>query len=177
MKWIQWVLLKIQSGHDSVHRRTDGQTDGQTDKVIPVYPPFNFVKAEGIIILFFVYTRKATHKVLAHLLYRSKSGFVCAQFVSCTGIILGMGSAIERRHYNVMSSLIGYTDIQTDCCSVYWLSIPPQYSDCLVDWRTVYRQDSNISRTKSQNSQDSRTVLRLSLPNPLKPDIKSRMKM
>ena len=45
MKWIRWVLLKIQSGHDSVHRRTDGQTD----KVIPVYPPFNFVEAEGII--------------------------------------------------------------------------------------------------------------------------------
>ena len=54
MKWIRWVLLKIQSGHDSVHRRTDGQTDGrtdgQTDKVIPVYPPFNFVEAGGIII-------------------------------------------------------------------------------------------------------------------------------
>ena len=49
MKWIRWVLLKIQSGHDSVHRRTDGQTDGrtdgQTDKVIPVYPPINFVEA------------------------------------------------------------------------------------------------------------------------------------
>ena len=44
MKWIQWVLLKIQSGHDSVHRRTDGQTD----KVILVYPPFNFVEAGGI---------------------------------------------------------------------------------------------------------------------------------
>ena len=44
MKWIRWVLLKIQSGHDSVHRRTDGQTD----KVIPVYPPFNFVDAGGI---------------------------------------------------------------------------------------------------------------------------------
>ena len=41
MKWIRWVFLKIQSGHDSVHRRTDGQTD----KVIPVYPPFNFVEA------------------------------------------------------------------------------------------------------------------------------------
>ena len=27
MKWIWWVLLKIQSGHDSVHRRTDGQGD------------------------------------------------------------------------------------------------------------------------------------------------------
>ena len=43
MKWIRWVLLKIQNGHDSVHRRTDGQTD----KVIPVYPPINFVEAGG----------------------------------------------------------------------------------------------------------------------------------
>ena len=30
MKWIRWVLLKIQSGHDSVHRRTDEQTDRRT---------------------------------------------------------------------------------------------------------------------------------------------------
>ena len=44
MKWIRWVLLKIQSRHDSIHR----WTDGQTDKVIPVYPPFNFVEAGGI---------------------------------------------------------------------------------------------------------------------------------
>ena len=44
MKSIRWVLLKIQSGHDSVHRRTDGQTD----KVKPVYPPFNFVEVGGI---------------------------------------------------------------------------------------------------------------------------------
>ena len=27
MKWLRWVLLKIQSGHDSVHRRTDRQGD------------------------------------------------------------------------------------------------------------------------------------------------------
>ena len=40
MKWIRWVLLKIQSGHDSVHIRTDGWTDGQTDKVKQVYSPF-----------------------------------------------------------------------------------------------------------------------------------------
>ena len=33
MKWNQWVLLKIQSGHDSVHRLTR-----QTDKMKPVYP-------------------------------------------------------------------------------------------------------------------------------------------
>ena len=40
-----------------------------------------------------------------------------------------------------------------------------------------YRQVSNIRRTESQHLKDSRTVLRLSLPNPLKPDVKLRMKM
>ena len=45
MKWIRRVLLKIQSGHDSVHRWTDGRRDGQGE---PVYPAFNFVEAEGI---------------------------------------------------------------------------------------------------------------------------------
>ena len=42
---------------------------------------------------------------------------------------------------------------------------------------STYRQVSNIRRTKSQHLKDSRTVLQLSLPNPLKPDVKSRMKM
>ena len=40
MKWIQWVLLKIQSGHDSAHRRTDRQMD----KVKPVYPLTTLLK-------------------------------------------------------------------------------------------------------------------------------------
>ena len=40
-----------------------------------------------------------------------------------------------------------------------------------------YRQVSNIRRTKPQHLKDSRTVLWLSLPNPLKPYVKSRMKM
>ena len=40
-----------------------------------------------------------------------------------------------------------------------------------------YRHVPNIRRTKSQHLKDSRIVLRLSLPNPLKPDVKSRMKM
>ena len=39
------------------------------------------------------------------------------------------------------------------------------------------RQVSNTRHTKSQHLKDYRTVLRLSLPNPLKPDVKSRMKM
>ena len=40
-----------------------------------------------------------------------------------------------------------------------------------------YCQVSNIRRTKYLHLKDSRAVLRLSLPNPLKPDVKSRMKM
>ena len=41
----------------------------------------------------------------------------------------------------------------------------------------THRQVANIRRTKSQHLKYSRTVLRLSLQNPLKPDVKSRMKM
>ena len=32
----------------STDGQTDGQTDGRTDKVKPLYPPFNFVEAGGI---------------------------------------------------------------------------------------------------------------------------------
>ena len=39
------------------------------------------------------------------------------------------------------------------------------------------RKMSNISCTKSQNLNDSRLDLKQSLPNPLKPCVKSRMKM
>ena len=41
MKWIWQVLLKIQSGHDSAHRRTDGQCETSI-------PPFNFIEARVI---------------------------------------------------------------------------------------------------------------------------------
>ena len=40
-----------------------------------------------------------------------------------------------------------------------------------------YRKVSNIRRTKYQNLNDSRLVLQLSVPNPLKPSVKSIMKM
>ena len=40
-----------------------------------------------------------------------------------------------------------------------------------------YRQSSNISLTISHNVSVSRLVLPLSLPNPLKPGVKSRMNM
>ena len=50
---------------------------------------------------------------------------------------------------------------------VYMLSI--RYKGC--------RKISNIRRTNSQYFNNSRFVLQLSLPNPLKPGVKSRMKM
>ena len=41
----------------------------------------------------------------------------------------------------------------------------------------TYRKISNTRRTKSQILNVSRLVLQLSLPNPLKPSVNSRMKM
>ena len=47
---------------------------------------------------------------------------------------------------------------------------------CVI-YGNYYRKISNIRRTKSQNLNDSCLVLLLSWPNPLKPGVKSRMKM
>ena len=41
----------------------------------------------------------------------------------------------------------------------------------------IYRKISNIRRTKSTNLNATRLVLQLSLPSPMKPGVKSRMKM
>ena len=46
-----------------------------------------------------------------------------------------------------------------------------------IQLSSAYRKLSNIRRTKSQNLNDSHLVLKSSLPNPLKPGVKSRMKM
>ena len=49
-----------------------------------------------------------------------------------------------------------------------------KFQSCAI---ILYRQISNIRRTNSQTLNVSRLVLQLSLPNPLKSGIKSRMKM
>ena len=46
-----------------------------------------------------------------------------------------------------------------------------------ANWKNQYRQISNISRTKSQSLNVSGLVWQLYFPNPLKPGVKSRMKM
>ena len=65
MKWIRRVLLKIQSRHDSVHRRTDRQMD----KVKPVYPPFNFIEAGGINMHQRLYSQKTPHTLPSRASY------------------------------------------------------------------------------------------------------------
>ena len=47
----------------------------------------------------------------------------------------------------------------------------------MVIWHRQYRQISNVRRTKSQQLNVSRLILQLSSPYPLKPGVKSRMKM
>ena len=41
----------------------------------------------------------------------------------------------------------------------------------------IYRKVSNIRRAQNQNFNDPRLNMQLPLPNPLKPGVKSRMKM
>ena len=45
------------------------------------------------------------------------------------------------------------------------------------EFNCIYRKVSNIRRTKSQNINDSRLVLQLSLPNPLKLGVKSIIRL
>ena len=54
--------------------------------------------------------------------------------------------------------------------------IKHSHSQMHVTYQT-YRKVSNIRRTKYQNLNDSRLILQLSVPNPLKPSVKSIMKM
>ena len=63
--------------------------------------------------------------------------------------------------------LVMRTSLQINLLCGFWFWVVSR-------WFSVYCQVSNIRRTKSQHLKDSRTVLRLSLPNPLKPDVKSR---
>ena len=75
------------------------------------------------------------------------------------------------------------TDI-LDCPAIdWWLADCQHYEDAGVFCRescvdiTQYRKTSCISRTKYQNLNVSYLVLQSSLPNPLKPGVKSSTKM
>ena len=91
-----------------------------------------------------------------------------------------------KTQYNSITHLY-HTGLYLGPLLLTWINFNPgmgMYTTYFHDnvWESInnfitYRQVSNIRRTKSQHLKDYRNVLRLSLPNPLKPDVKSRMKM
>ena len=108
-------------------------------------------------------------------------GYLCAVIIhSWPNYKAGLTKPpVKLRHGWVITSRC-LTSMQLLICTVMlvWLK-----SIQLIEARTSsqhfadYRKNSNISRTKSQNFNDSRLVLQLYLPNPLKPGVRSRMKI
>ena len=83
-----------------------------------------------------------------------------------------MLSCPSWRHCNDL-----FVDKHSSRCSLDSLWRRQATLNRFIIFQDDYRQFSNIRRTKSQHLKDSRTDLKLSLPNPLKPDVKSRMKI
>ena len=91
----------------------------------------------------------------------------------------------QQAHYDVsvMNRAVWRERLNADAIHVMCKIQMPQGFLLHTVWHAIfftptsYRQVSNIRRPKSQHLKDSRTVLRLSLPNPLRPDVWSRMKM
>ena len=67
-------------------------------------------------------------------------------------------------------------DVITQPCPNFNGGVRARYSD-YIPQKTAYRKISNIRRTQSPNLNVPRLVLKLSLPNPMKPGVKSRTKM
>ena len=72
-----------------------------------------------------------------------------------------------------------YTKHLTTTCKAFIYCVPSRHTEMLhkTPRHDLYRKVSNIRRTKSPNLNVSRLALLLSLPNPLKPGVKLRMKM
>ena len=110
----------------------------------------------------------------------------CADFRPISGQSVRTYDKVSLQRQREMSVVIvGYenhkssleTHTQNNLLSHIYLPCSPNSIKQGLRCGNMYRQVSNIRRTKSQHLKDSRIVLRLSLPNPLKPDVKSRMKM
>ena len=79
-----------------------------------------------------------------------------------------MGSKVQNQYDYELSEIMVHKGVRVAVRAIAFSSAENKQS---------YRQVSNIRRTKSQHLKDSRIALRLSLPNPLKPDVGSRTKM
>ena len=98
-------------------------------------------------------------------------GALRKQAITLTNIDPYLGRHMESLSHNELTPIELKAEGQPMC---YWSVFGDWFS---VAFFIVYHQTSNISHTKSQNLNVSRLVLQLSLPNPLKPGVKSRMKM
>ena len=90
---------------------------------------------------------------------------ICKELLALTKLLL----VLDLGH--VLNAKTESLDLS--CPSVHlWTE---SYPICI--FHNNYRKTSSISRTKSQNLNVSHLILQLSLPNPLKPNVKLRMKM
>ena len=128
-------------------------------EAVPGWMPKNFTYEKSALILVMACCRQATTHYLSQCSPwpLSSYGVNRAQWVNVIGQCTVRKSSCLCTHN-------GNTNNSHYRPSKQWIS-------------PIYRKVSNIRRTKSHHLKDSRTVLRLSLPNPLKPDVKSRMKM
>ena len=90
----------------------------------------------------------------------------------CEAITVGDRENIKLNHF------LGKENIKLYSYSILiFVMMSSSLLDSPINNKQSYRQISNISHTKSQNLNDSHPASQLSLPNPLKPGIKWRMKM
>ena len=78
--------------------------------------------------------------------------------------------SVELKLYKFIIIIVIIAIIVIYTCIIF-ISFYNHHDHCL------YRKISNISCTKFQNLNDSRFISQLSVPNPLKPGVKLRMKM
>ena len=79
-------------------------------------------------------------------------------------------------HYDLIACLNDFL-MGLNICNMNWSWIFETYPHMHPHFMWNYHKTSNIRRTKYQNINVSRVVLQLSLPNPLKPGVKSIMRM
>ena len=109
---------------------------------------------------------------------------VWCQAITCTNDDLSWNGPWGANFRQIQIKIPNYS-IKTMHLKMLFVTWQPFYLDLIYSWvvqklshpTETYHQISNISCTKSQNLNVSRLVLELSLPNPSKPGVKSRMKM
>ena len=120
------------------------------------------------------------HGCLLNRLFRRRSKK--ALELRVTGLCVGnsQGPANSPHKGPVTRKMFQFDDVimsasMTSCRTIRQLPSSYRFGHSVI--KTNYRKTSSINRTKSQNLNVSCLLLQWSLPNPLKPGVKMRMKM